>query len=110
MVKFIEQQSAELLTLAGGLGDEDVDVAIFRFTLGIPGFDDRLIPRVVGFVGGALLGINHVLGAPAAAQVGRHRPTYCWCCGRELTAALRAGTDRAAGRDARCHACSRALD
>jgi hypothetical protein len=56
----------------GGLGDEEgVDVAVFRFTLGIPGFEDRLIPRVVGAVGAALLALNHVLGAqPApAAQV-----------------------------------------
>ncbi|KAG2426849.1 hypothetical protein HYH02_014702 [Chlamydomonas schloesseri] len=47
----------------GGLGDDDIDVAVFRFTLGIPGFDDRLIPRVVGFAIGALLVLNHVLGA-----------------------------------------------
>ncbi|KAG2422693.1 hypothetical protein HXX76_015857 [Chlamydomonas incerta] len=47
----------------GGLGDDDIDVAVFRFTLGIPGFDDRFIPRVVGFAIGALLVVNHVLGA-----------------------------------------------
>lgn len=47
----------------GGLGDEDIDVAVFRFTLGIPGFEDRLIPRVVGVAIGALLAINHVVGA-----------------------------------------------
>ncbi|GLC46957.1 hypothetical protein PLESTB_001543200 [Pleodorina starrii] len=46
----------------GGLGDEDIDVAVFRFTLGIPGFDDRLIPRVVGAVLGTLLVINHIAG------------------------------------------------
>jgi hypothetical protein len=48
---------------AGGIGDEDIDVAVFRFTLGIPGFDDRLVPRVVGLSLGMLLVINHVLGA-----------------------------------------------
>ncbi|PNH01502.1 hypothetical protein TSOC_012610, partial [Tetrabaena socialis] len=49
--------------LFGGMGDEDLDVAVFRFTLGIPGFDDRLIPRVVGCAIGALLVLNNVLGA-----------------------------------------------
>lgn len=48
---------------SGGLGDEDLDVAVFRFTLGIPGFDDRLIPRVVGVVLGAFLFANHLAGA-----------------------------------------------
>lgn len=37
-----------------------MDVAVFRFTLGIPGFEDRLIPRIVGFAGGALLAVNHL--------------------------------------------------
>lgn len=54
----------------GGIGDEDVDVAVFRFTLGIPGFDDRLVPRVVGLALGVLLVVNHVLGGePTPAQV-----------------------------------------
>eukprot|EP01024_Parvocaulis_polyphysoides_P030046 TRINITY_DN27311_c0_g1_i2.p1 TRINITY_DN27311_c0_g1~~TRINITY_DN27311_c0_g1_i2.p1 ORF type:complete len:294 (+),score=36.05 TRINITY_DN27311_c0_g1_i2:1406-2287(+) len=44
-----------------GLGDEDVDVAVFRFTLGIPGFEDRLIPRVIGSIGIILLTINHLI-------------------------------------------------
>eukprot|EP00775_Hariotina_reticulata_P009832 gene9832-9991_t len=54
-----------------GLGDEDLDVAVFRFTLGIPGFDDSNIPRVVGAGIAALVAINHVLGAQPAppAQV-----------------------------------------
>ena len=38
-----------------------MDVAVFRFTLGIPGFEDRLIPRVVAGVGATLLGLNHIL-------------------------------------------------
>ncbi len=48
-----------------------MDVAVFRFTLGIPGFEDRLIPRVVGVIGLVLLGVNHILGAqpPPDAQV-----------------------------------------
>lgn len=54
-------------------------MAVFRFTLGIPGFEDRFIPRVVGAAGAALLVVNHVLGAqPApAAQVGRKPVTCC---------------------------------
>lgn len=56
---------------SGGLGDESVDVAIFRFTLGIPGFDDDLVPRVVGILCAVLLAGNHWLGGsdPSAAQV-----------------------------------------
>eukprot|EP01026_Neomeris_dumetosa_P073478 TRINITY_DN7565_c0_g1_i7.p1 TRINITY_DN7565_c0_g1~~TRINITY_DN7565_c0_g1_i7.p1 ORF type:complete len:295 (-),score=38.42 TRINITY_DN7565_c0_g1_i7:125-1009(-) len=42
-----------------GLGDEDVDVAVFRFTLGIPGFEDRFIPRVIGTIILTLMLINH---------------------------------------------------
>ncbi|GIL71171.1 hypothetical protein Vretimale_17877 [Volvox reticuliferus] len=53
----------------GGLGDEDFDVAVFRFTLGIPGFDDRLIPRVVGTVLGALLVLNHLAGVQPTPDV-----------------------------------------
>lgn len=60
------------LYLPAGLGDEDLDVAVFRFTLGIPGFDDSNIPRVVGAVVAALVVVNHFLGAQPAppAQVG----------------------------------------
>ena len=55
----------------GGFGDDALDVAVFRFTLGIPGFDDDLIPRVVGALGAALLAGNHVLAGspPSNAQV-----------------------------------------
>ncbi|MEW5308917.1 MAG: hypothetical protein WDW38_000837 [Sanguina aurantia] len=55
----------------GGVGDDDIDVAVFRFTLGIPGFDDRLIPRYVGAVLGLLIVVNNLLGAqpPPEAQV-----------------------------------------
>ncbi len=52
------------------IGDDgDVELAVFRFTLGIPGFDDALIPRVAGFVGIALLLLNHTLsGSPSSSQ------------------------------------------
>ena len=39
--------------------EDDEDFAIFRFTLGIPGFDDGDIPRVLGMLAGALLLANH---------------------------------------------------
>ena len=39
--------------------EDDEDFAIFRFTLGIPGFDDGDIPRVLGILAGALLIANH---------------------------------------------------
>ena len=41
----------------------DLDIQVFRFTLGIPGFDDANIPRVIGAVGAVLLTLNHVLTA-----------------------------------------------
>ena len=60
---------ASLVCRAAG-GADDPDIAVFRFTLGIPGFDDALIPRVAGALGAALLVINHLLadGDPSAAQ------------------------------------------
>ena len=47
---------------------------------GIPGFDDALIPRVVGAVGGLLLLVNHLLSesAPTDAQVGGGRLAAAW--------------------------------
>lgn len=46
--------------------NEDVELAVFRFTLGIPGFDDALIPRVVGVLGACLLLINHVVSGESS--------------------------------------------
>ena len=66
-------------------GDEpELDVSVFRFTLGIPGFEDRLIPRAVGFAGAALLALNRALGATVLgqpvsdAQVGAHGAHGAW--------------------------------
>ena len=43
---------------------------MFQFTLGIPGFDDALVPRIVGIAVILLLVANHVAGSnPAPAQV-----------------------------------------
>lgn len=49
-------------------GQDDVDFAVFRFTLGIPGFDDDLIPRVVGVLGAVLLTANHLAAGSAAGS------------------------------------------
>mmetsp|Transcript_12653 Transcript_12653/g.25401 ORF Transcript_12653/g.25401 Transcript_12653/m.25401 type:complete len:301 (-) Transcript_12653:1512-2414(-) len=46
--------------------NEDVELAVFRFTLGIPGFDDALIPRVVGVVGACLLVANHIISGESS--------------------------------------------
>mmetsp|Transcript_35845 Transcript_35845/g.91580 ORF Transcript_35845/g.91580 Transcript_35845/m.91580 type:complete len:304 (+) Transcript_35845:727-1638(+) len=54
---------APRLTVTGTGQDEELELAVFRFTLGIPGFDDALIPRVVGLLGGALLAVNHMSGS-----------------------------------------------
>lgn len=40
---------------------DEPDIAVFRFTLGIPGFDDADIPRILGWAAIALLTLNHVL-------------------------------------------------
>lgn len=49
------------LTVHAG-NDTELELAVFRFTLGIPGFDDTLIPRVVGCLGILVLVANHLLG------------------------------------------------
>lgn len=41
---------------------------MFRFTLGIPGFDDTYIPRVVGSLGLLILLANHLLGPNVVAD------------------------------------------
>eukprot|EP00878_Enallax_costatus_P043595 GHUV01051623.1.p1 GENE.GHUV01051623.1~~GHUV01051623.1.p1 ORF type:complete len:162 (+),score=42.71 GHUV01051623.1:133-618(+) len=78
-----QRRQQQLISCATpGLGDEDLDVAVFRFTLGIPGFDDSNIPRVVGAVVAALVVVNHLLGAQPAppAQVCEHPPTVAASC------------------------------
>jgi hypothetical protein len=55
---------------ARGGGEPDVSPA-FRFTLGIEGFDDALIPRYVGALGLALLAGNHLLSGDAAPAQAR---------------------------------------
>lgn len=53
-----------VIRAAGAGNDEsatEVDVSVFRFTLGIPGFDDGDLPRLVGILFGSLLLVNHVV-------------------------------------------------
>lgn len=40
---------------------EEPDIAVFRFTLGIPGFDDADIPRILGLLALAILAVNKLL-------------------------------------------------
>lgn len=59
-------------TCAAAGQDSDAEFAVFRFTLGIPGFDDDQIPRVIGLFGAALLVINHLAaGAYTTPAQGR---------------------------------------
>ena len=89
-----------------GSAGEDVDVAVFRFTLGIPGFDDKYVPRVIGAVGLLLLAVNHALGAtpPPSAQtasevVGGALATLCVVVPlvEDRLSELQPGKGRAAG-------------
>ncbi|KAA6418702.1 MAG: required for cyt b6 assembly [Trebouxia sp. A1-2] len=50
------------------LGDSELELAVFRFTLGIPGFDDTFIPRVVGSFGILILIANHLLGPDTVSE------------------------------------------
>ena len=58
------------LTGSEKASDPGTDLAVFQFTLGIPGFDDALVPRIVGAAVIVLLVINHLAASnPAPAQV-----------------------------------------
>ncbi|KAK9835918.1 hypothetical protein WJX74_010953 [Apatococcus lobatus] len=53
----------------GKAPDPGTDLAVFQFTLGIPGFDDALVPRIVGAAVIVLLIANHLAASnPAPAQ------------------------------------------
>ena len=105
---------ANVMALATAGQDGDADFAVFRFTLGIPGFDDDLIPRVVGCLGAVLLVANHIAAGSytTAAQVETCIPA-CYCrrigaysgASRDVMVAaqpwraeLSAGQSRGAGR------------
>ena len=62
--------TARSRTLTVKAAQQDDEFAVFRFTLGIPGFDDEDIPRVIGFLGASLLVVNHLASSnPSDAQV-----------------------------------------
>ena len=44
----------------GGLGDEEFDIGVFRFTLGLPFLPDSLIPRFIGIVNIVVILVNHI--------------------------------------------------
>ena len=70
----IPQRAADLQiwVASAHAGGDDLDFAVFRFTLGIPGFNDDNIPRLVGAFGVALLVANHIFAGASIsdAQVG----------------------------------------
>ncbi|GBG66298.1 hypothetical protein CBR_g58789 [Chara braunii] len=47
-----------------GVDRYDLEVSVFRFTLGLPWLEDRLLPRVVGIMLGFLIGVNHAVSPP----------------------------------------------
>ena len=63
--------------------EDDEDFAIFRFTLGIPGFDDGDIPRVLGVLAGALLLANHASSGNVSSAQSRAEligALLVWAC------------------------------
>jgi len=73
---FVQQRQKSSTTrekcIARATAEDEDEFAIFRFTLGIPGFDDEDIPRVVGGLGGLALVANH-LAAGAYGSEALHR-------------------------------------
>ena len=83
----ITSTKSHLTTFAGS---NEPDLAVFRFTLGIPGFDDANIPRVIGVLCLLLLVLNHAFGSssPAPAQVGPGHAGSCCCLLRRISLLL----------------------
>jgi hypothetical protein len=73
-----KRASGRLVACAGGGGassaDDDgdeaaavppeVDLSVMSFTLGIPGFDDSELPRLLGILFGSCIVLNHVVSSP----------------------------------------------
>ncbi len=57
--------------------DSELELTVFRFTLGIPGFDDTFIPRVVGSFGILILIANHLLGPDTVSETQVDCPLLC---------------------------------
>ncbi|XP_057421438.1 protein COFACTOR ASSEMBLY OF COMPLEX C SUBUNIT B CCB2, chloroplastic-like isoform X1 [Lotus japonicus] len=45
---------------------QQLNLSVLRFTLGIPGFDESYLPRWIGYGFGSLLLLNHFLGSDSA--------------------------------------------
>ncbi|PKA62845.1 hypothetical protein AXF42_Ash019428 [Apostasia shenzhenica] len=50
--------------------DQQIELSVLRFTLGIPGLDESYLPRWIGVAFGSLILLNHFLSSsPAPAQI-----------------------------------------
>ena len=65
---------------------QETEVQVFRFTLGIPGFDDSYIPAVVGGLSAGILAVNHLNSAPPIAPVQVRYPDGMPCAQIRLRA------------------------
>ncbi|KAK2421371.1 protein COFACTOR ASSEMBLY OF COMPLEX C SUBUNIT B CCB2, chloroplastic [Trifolium repens] len=45
---------------------QQLNLSVLRFTLGIPGFDESYLPRWIGYAFGSLILLNHFLGSDSA--------------------------------------------
>ena len=86
-------------------GEDEDEFAVFRFTLGIPGFDDEDVPRVVGALGAAGLFANRIVAGTdgASEALGRSETVgaaLCLACAiaPELGRALKGGERGGGGR------------
>lgn len=46
---------------------QQLNLSVLRFTLGIPGLDESYLPRYIGCAFGSLLVLNHFLGSDSSA-------------------------------------------
>ncbi|KAH6769325.1 chaperone [Perilla frutescens var. frutescens] len=46
--------------------EQQLNLSVLRFTLGIPGLDESYLPRYIGYAFGALLALNHFLGSDSS--------------------------------------------
>lgn len=46
---------------------QQLNLSVLRFTLGIPGLDESYLPRYIGYAFGFLLVLNHFLGSDPSA-------------------------------------------
>ncbi|KAK8690357.1 hypothetical protein V6N13_073891, partial [Hibiscus sabdariffa] len=51
--------------------EQQLNLSVLRFTLGIPGLDESYLPRWIGYGFGSLIILNHLLGSDSvtAAQL-----------------------------------------